>query len=56
MINALIGGLVIATIYNGMALIQLSASVELMVQGVVLIAAIAIDSLARRGAAKLSGS
>jgi D-xylose transport system permease protein len=55
MINALIGGLVIATIYNGMALIQLSASVELMVEGVVLVAAIAIDSLARRGAAKLSG-
>jgi D-xylose transport system permease protein len=56
MMNALIGGLVIATIYNGMALIQLSASVELMVQGVVLVLAIAIDSLARRGAAKLSGS
>jgi D-xylose transport system permease protein len=56
MINALIGGLVIATIYNGMALIQLSASVELMVEGVVLVAAIAIDSLARRGAAKLGGS
>jgi D-xylose transport system permease protein len=56
MMNALIGGLVIATIYNGMALIQLSASVELMVQGVVLVAAIAIDSLARSGAAKLGGS
>jgi D-xylose transport system permease protein len=55
MINALIGGLVIATIYNGMALIQLSASVELMVQGIVLVAAIAIDSLARRGAVKLGG-
>jgi D-xylose transport system permease protein len=56
MINALIGGLVIATIYNGMALIQLKASVELMVEGIVLVAAIAIDSLARRGAAKLAGS
>jgi D-xylose transport system permease protein len=54
MINALIGGLVIATIYNGMALIQLKASVELMVEGIVLVAAIAIDSLARRGAAKLA--
>jgi D-xylose transport system permease protein len=53
MMNALIGGLVIATIYNGMALIQLSASVELMVQGLVLVVAIAIDSLARRGAAAL---
>ncbi|MGB8197470.1 MAG: hypothetical protein WCF25_10745 [Acidimicrobiales bacterium] len=56
MINALIGGLVIATIYNGMALISVSASVELMIEGVVLVAAIAIDSLARRGAAKLGGS
>ena len=56
MINALIGGLVIATIYNGMALTQVSASVELMVEGIVLVAAIAIDSLARRGAAKLAGS
>jgi D-xylose transport system permease protein len=56
MMNALIGGLVIATIYNGMALIQLSASVELMVQGLVLVIAIAIDSLARRGAARLGGA
>lgn len=56
MMNALIGGLVIGTIYNGMALIQLSASVELMATGLVLILAIAIDSVARRGAAKLGGS
>jgi D-xylose transport system permease protein len=47
---------VIGTIYNGMALIQLSASVELMATGLVLILAIAIDSVARRGAAKLGGS
>jgi D-xylose transport system permease protein len=53
MMHALIGGLVIATIYNGMALIQLSASVEQMATGGVLVAAIAIDSIARRGAAKL---
>jgi ABC-type xylose transport system permease subunit len=39
-----------------MALIQLSASVELMATGLVLILAIAIDSVARRGAAKLGGS
>jgi D-xylose transport system permease protein len=56
MINAVIGGLVIATIYNGMALTSVSASVELMVEGIVLVAAISIDSLARRGAAKLAGS
>ncbi|HEY1824726.1 MAG TPA: hypothetical protein VGG21_02050 [Acidimicrobiales bacterium] len=55
MIHALVGGLVIATIYNGMALIQLNQSVELMATGAVLVVAIAIDSIARRGAAKLGG-
>jgi D-xylose transport system permease protein len=49
MIDALVGGLVIGVIYNGMALIQLTASVELIATGFVLLAAIAIDSLARRG-------
>jgi len=51
MIHALIGGLVIGVIYNGLALIQTTASVEYMATGLVLLAAIAIDSLARRGAA-----
>jgi D-xylose transport system permease protein len=54
MIHALIGGLVIGVIFNGLALIQSSASVELMATGLVLLAAIAIDSLARRGAAAAS--
>ena len=49
MIHALVGGLVIATIYNGMALLQVSASVDLIATGLVLLAAIAVDSLARRG-------
>jgi D-xylose transport system permease protein len=49
MIDALVGGLVIGVIYNGMSLIQLSASVEFIATGFVLIAAIAIDSVARRG-------
>jgi D-xylose transport system permease protein len=49
MIDALIGGLVIGLIYNGMALIQLTASVELIATGLVLLVAIAIDSIARRG-------
>jgi D-xylose transport system permease protein len=49
MIHAVIGGLVIATIYNGMALIQVSTAVEFIVIGVVLLAAITVDSVARRG-------
>jgi D-xylose transport system permease protein len=51
MIHALIGGLVIGVIFNGLSLIQSGPSVELMATGLVLLAAIAIDSLARRGAA-----
>ena len=50
MIHALIGGLVIGVIFNGLALIQTSASVEFMATGLVLLAAIAIDAVARRGA------
>jgi D-xylose transport system permease protein len=49
MIDAMVGGLVIGVIYNGMALIQLTASVEYIATGFVLLAAIAIDSVARRG-------
>ena len=51
MIHALVGGLVIGVIYNGLALIQTTASVEFMATGLVLLAAIAVDSLARRGLA-----
>jgi D-xylose transport system permease protein len=53
MIDAIVGGLVIGVIYNGMALIQLTASVEFIATGFVLLAAIAIDSIARRGAAAM---
>jgi D-xylose transport system permease protein len=49
MIHAALGGLVIATIYNGMALIGLQASYQYMVTALVLLAAVTIDSLARRG-------
>jgi D-xylose transport system permease protein len=52
MIDAMVGGLVIGVIYNGMALIQLTASVEFIATGFVLLAAIAIDSIARRGLAR----
>jgi D-xylose transport system permease protein len=53
MIDALVGGLVIGVIYNGMALIQLTASVEFIATGFVLLAAIAIDAIARRGASTM---
>lgn len=49
MIHAVIGGLVIAIIYNGMALISVSTAVEYIVTAFVLLAAVAVDSLARRG-------
>jgi D-xylose transport system permease protein len=49
MIHALLGGLVIATIYNGMGLLGLAASYQYMVTALVLLAAVTIDALARRG-------
>jgi len=49
MIHAVIGGLVIATIDNGMALINVSASGLYMVTALVLLAAVVVDALARRG-------
>jgi D-xylose transport system permease protein len=51
MVYALLGGLVIATIYNGMGLLGLAASYQYMVTALVLLAAVTIDSLARRGSA-----
>jgi len=49
MIHAVIGGLVIATIDNGMALINMSASTQYIATAFVLLAAVIVDSLARRG-------
>ena len=49
MVHALLGGIVIATIYNGMGLLGLAASYQFMVTALVLLAAVTIDSLARRG-------
>jgi len=51
MVHALVGGLVIATIYNGMGLIGLSASAQYMVTALVLLVAVVVDALARRGSA-----
>lgn len=49
MIHAVIGGVIIATIYNGMALIGIATSAQYIVTGLVLLAAVTVDSLARRG-------
>ncbi len=48
MIHAVVGGLVIATIYNGMALINVSAAGLYMVTALVLLAAVVVDAIARR--------
>ena len=50
MVHALLGGIVIATIYNGMGLLALNADVQYMVTALVLLAAVTVDALARRGA------
>jgi D-xylose transport system permease protein len=49
MVHAVLGGLVIATIYNGMGLLGLSAAAQYMVTGLVLLAAVVVDAVARRG-------
>ncbi len=48
-VHAILGGLVIAAIYNGMGLLGLSAAAQFVVTGLVLLAAVAVDALARRG-------
>lgn len=47
-VHALLGGLIVATIYNGMGLLNLSAATQLMVTALVLLAAVAVDALSRR--------
>jgi D-xylose transport system permease protein len=48
-VHAILGGLVIATIDNGMGLLGLSAAARYVVTGIVLMVAVAFDSFARRG-------
>ncbi len=50
MSHAVLGGLVIGGIYNGMYLLGLAVQWEFIVTGFVLIAAVTIDALSRRGA------
>ncbi|MCU1490439.1 MAG: inner-rane translocator [Acidimicrobiaceae bacterium] len=49
MIHALLGGIIIAAIANGMGLLGLSAAAQYMVTALVLVAAVTIDALSRRG-------
>jgi D-xylose transport system permease protein len=49
MVHAVLGGLVVAAIYNGMGLIGLGAAAQNMVTALVLLAAITVDAVARRG-------
>ncbi|HET9689870.1 MAG TPA: hypothetical protein VFP61_01860 [Acidimicrobiales bacterium] len=49
MLHALLGGVVVATIYNGMGLLDLSAAAQDMVIALVLLAAVTVDAVARRG-------
>ncbi len=49
MLHALLGGMVIATINNGMGLIGLDAATQYIVTALVLLAAVVVDAVARRG-------
>ena len=49
--SALLGALIIASIANGMGLLGLSAGVKFVVTGVVLLAAVTVDAISRRGRA-----
>ncbi len=53
---ALLGWLVIGSIYNGMYLLNLESDVQYMIIGAVLIGAIIIDALTRRGRQTRAGS
>jgi len=48
-LHAVLGGIVIAAIANGMGLLGMAAATQLMVTALVLLAAVTIDAVARRG-------
>ncbi len=49
-LHALLGGLVVATVYNGLALMGISAAGQYISTAIVLLAAVIVDALARRRA------
>ena len=56
MIHGVLGGLVIGGIYNGMYLLGLNVQWQFIVTGFVLISAVTIDALSRRGATSAGGA
>jgi len=52
MVNALLGGVVIATVFNGLSIMGASPEVVNLVTAVVLIAAVSLDALVRRRATR----
>jgi D-xylose transport system permease protein len=50
MLHAVLGGLVVGVIYNGLELLGLSAAAQLMWTALVLLAAVIVDRVTRRGA------
>jgi len=51
MLHAVLGGLVVGVIYNGLQLLGLSAAAQLMWTALVLLAAVIVDRITRRGPA-----
>lgn len=51
-VSALLGALVIASVENGMGLLGLSAGVKFVITGVVLLIAVLVDAISRRGRAR----
>ena len=49
-LHGVLGGLVIGAIYNGLYLLGLAVQYQFIATGIVLIAAVAVDALSRRGA------
>lgn len=49
-LHGVLGGLVIGAIYNGLYLLGLAVQYQFIVTGIVLLAAVAVDALSRRGA------
>jgi D-xylose transport system permease protein len=50
MVHGVLGGLVIGTIYNGLYLLGFPVQWQLIATGLVLLAAVIVDSFSRRGA------
>ncbi len=48
-----VGGIILAVIINGRVVIQVSATMEFVLTGVVLLAAVTVDSLARPSQTRL---